>query len=84
MDGHESIESSLTKDSSGKKAVRACGDAEIDDSEMVARPKHLGGRTIFVRERANFVGGQEHPQSSLINNSSGKALRPCGNARMNN
>jgi hypothetical protein len=29
-----------------------------------------------VRERANFVGGQENPQSSLINNSSGKALRP--------
>jgi hypothetical protein len=26
-----------------RKAARACGDAEIDDSEMVARPKNLVG-----------------------------------------
>lgn len=74
----------LSQKPSMRKAVRACGDAEIDDSAVVAQPKNLGGLTIFVRERANFVVGQENPQSSLKNNSSGKALRPCGNAQMNN
>jgi hypothetical protein len=30
------------------------------------------------------VDGQENIESSLTKDSSGKALRPCGNAQMNN